>query len=206
MSIENPYKNTNDHAVDAVFWQQVKNGDKAGMEGLYVKYSQQLFRLGMSIKNDRSLIKDCIHEVFVNIWGYRNSLKDTDNVKLYLFKCLSNKIHKEISKDKRRYGQESTDYWEASQAVDTSVPDVLPSQIDEKKRLDLMAALEKLSARQREVIQYLFFENQTYEEISNIMGINVQSVYTLAWKAISNLKKRLIVLLFFDMASFLIDL
>ena len=202
MAIENPYKNMNDYADDALFWKQVKNGDKAGMEGLYVKYSQQLFRVGMSIKNDRSLIKDCIHEVFVNIWGYRNSLKDTDNVKLYLFKCLSNKIHKEISKDKRRYGQESIDYSETSQTVDISVAETLAGQIDEKKRLALMAALEKLSTRQKEVIQHLFFENQTYEEVSEIMGINVQSVYTLAWKAISNLKKRLVFLLILTMDLF----
>src|SRR5690554_5460011 len=194
MAEENSYKNINDHAEDAIFWKQVKNGNKAGMEGLYVKYSQQLFGLGMSIKNDRSFIKDCIHEVFINIWGYRNSLKHTDNVKLYLFKCLRNKIHKEISKDKRGYSQESIDDYEASQAVNISVADVYPNQIDEKKRLALMAALEKLSARQKEVIQHLFFENQTYEEVSEIMGINVQSVYTLAWKAISNLKKRLVFL------------
>ena len=188
---EKPHKISEDYADD-VLWEQIKSGDKSGMEGLYIKYSQQLFGLGMSIKNDRSFIKDCIHEVFVTIWGYRNSLQDTDNIKLYLFKCLTNKIHKEISKDKRRYSQESIADYEAAQAVEISVADIYPSQIDEKKRMALMGALEKLSARQKEVIQLLFFENQTYEEVSEIMGINVQSVYTLAWKAISNLRKCLV--------------
>jgi len=195
MATENSYKKIDGHAEDGILWQQVKNGNKAGIEGLYVKYSLQLFRLGMSIKNDRSFIKDCIHEVFVNVWGYRNSLKGTDNVKLYLFKCLTNKIHKEISKDKRRYSQESIDDYAASLVVHNSAADIYPNQIDEKKRMAMMAALEKLSARQREVIQLLFFEDQTYEEVSKLMNINVQSVYTLAWKAIFNLKKRLIVFL-----------
>lgn len=192
MTHENPNKSSRDDAHDAVLWEQIKSGDRSGMEGLYIKYTQQLFKLGMSIKNDRSFIKDCIHEVFISVWGYRNSLKDTDNVKLYLFKCLSNKIHKEINKDKRRYSQESIDEYEASNAVNIPVADIYPNQIDEKKRLVLIRALEKLSARQKEVIQLLFFENQTYEEVSEIMGINVQSVYTLAWKAISNLRKWLV--------------
>lgn len=194
MAVENFHINPIDDLDDALLWKQVKNGDKAGMEGLYIKYSQQLFSLGMSIKNDRSFVKDCIHEVFVTIWGYRTSLRDTNNVKLYLFRCLSNKINKEISKDKRRYSQESLDYHEAA---GMSVADTHLDQIDEKKRWALMAAFEKLSARQKEVIQHLFFENLTYEEVSSIMGINVQSVYTLAWKAISNLKKKLTVLLAF---------
>src|SRR5690554_2119754 len=72
MISENPHKYSADFADDVVLWEQIKNGDKLGMEGLYVKYTHQLFRLGMSIKNDRSFIKDCIHEVFVNIWQYRH--------------------------------------------------------------------------------------------------------------------------------------
>jgi DNA-directed RNA polymerase specialized sigma24 family protein len=67
--------------------------------------------------------------------------------------------------------------------------------VDEKKRSGLMAALEKLPMRQKEVIQLLFFESHSYEDTSNIMGINIQSVYTLAWKAISNLKKTILSLL-----------
>ena len=49
-----------------------------------------------------------------------------------------------------------------------------------------------IPARQREVIHLLFFEGQSYEEIADIMGIHVQSVYTLAWKALTALKKRLV--------------
>lgn len=191
---ENTHKNPGNHPDDLFLWQQIKNGERAGMEGLYLKYAQQLFKLGVSIKDDRSFIKDCIHEVFVNIWQYRLSLKDTDNVKLYLFKCLSHKIHKEVGKDKKRYGQESIDHYEALLSVDSVEPDLHPNPIDKKKRSDLMGALEKLPMRQKEVIQYLFFENHSYEDISKIMGINVQSVYTLAWKAISALKKRLVFL------------
>lgn len=82
----NTSKNPGLYSDDLLLWEQIKNGEKAGMEGLYLKYTQQLFKLGMSIKGDRSFIKDCIHEVFVNIWQYRLSLKETDNVKLYLFK------------------------------------------------------------------------------------------------------------------------
>src|SRR5690606_12479043 len=56
----------------------------------------------------------------------------------------------------------------------------------------LAMALGELPFRQKEVIQYLFFENFSYEETSILMGINLRSVYTLAWKAIANLKKILL--------------
>ena len=170
---------------DKTLWNQIKDGERAGLEALYIKYIQELFRLGMSIKGDSSLVKDCIQEVFYKIWQYRHTVKTTDNVKLYLFKCLSNKIHKEVGKDKKRYGQLNLE-WEGS----------LPNEQDIEqgssfeKRKDLMEALESLPSRQHEVIHLLYYENHSYEDISLIMGINVQSVYTLAWKAIANLKKR----------------
>jgi RNA polymerase sigma factor (sigma-70 family) len=197
MSKENPHISPEKYPDDLLLWRQIKNGDKAGMEGLYVRYTQQLFRLGMSIKANRSFIKDCIHDVFLNIWKYRHSLKDTDNVKLYLFKCLSHKIQKEIGKDKKRFGQESPDLYETLLYADAIGSDQAFDQVDEGKRLRLLRALESLPTRQHEVIQLLFFESQSYEETSKIMGINVQSVYTLAWKAISNLRKSLISLFVF---------
>jgi len=46
--------------------------------------------------------------------------------------------------------------------------------------------------RQKQVIHLLFFEQIAYEEVSKLMGINLRSVYTLAWKAIANLKKHIV--------------
>ena len=170
---------------DRTLWNQIKDGERAGLEALYIKYIQELFRLGMSIKGDSSLVKDCIQEVFYKIWQYRHTVKTTDNVKLYLFKCLSNKIHKEVGKDKKRYDQLSLE-WEGS------LPNEQDIEVDNsfEKNKNLMEALATLPSRQHEVIHLLYYENHSYEDISLIMGINVQSVYTLAWKAIANLKKR----------------
>ena len=169
---------------DGEVWDQIKSGQRAGMEALYVKYAQELFRLGMSIKGDRSLVKDCIQEVFLNLWQYRHTVKSTDNVKLYLFKCLSNKIHKEVGKDKKRYGNLIPELEDNLGDIEEQDPE---NSIENRKRL--AASLNSLPPRQHEVIQLLYFENHSYEDTSAIMGINVQSVYTLAWKAIANLKK-----------------
>jgi RNA polymerase sigma factor (sigma-70 family) len=169
---------------DGILWHQIKSDERAGMEALYRKYAQELFRLGMSIKADRSLVKDCIQEVFLNVWHYRHSVKATDNVKLYLFKCLSNKIHKEVGKDKRRFGP-------LIPAMEEHLGDEQEVDLDEtssEKQKRLRQVLHSLPPRQHEVIQLLYFENHSYEDTSTIMGINVQSVYTLAWKAIANLK------------------
>lgn len=179
---------------DSLLWDQLKNGEKAGLEGIYLKFSPELFRYGMAIKSNRSFIKDCIQELFIDLWKYKNSLGETDNVKLYLFRSLSNKIFKEVSREKKRCKEDEVFSHEYI-FLEGSVEDSLISiQGNEKIQLKLRIALEGLPTRQRQVIQHLFFESHAYEETSKIMGINIESIYTLAWKAIRSLKKSILVL------------
>lgn len=181
------------HLSDSLLWDQLKKGEKDGLEGIYVKFSPELFRYGMAIKSNRSFVKDCIQELFIDLWKYKNSLKETDNVKLYLFRSLSNKIFKEVSREKKRCEEDglfSHEYIFLEGSVEDSLISI---QGNEKIQLKLRKALEGLPTRQRQVIQHLFFESHAYEETSKIMGINVESIYTLAWKAIANLKKSILI-------------
>jgi RNA polymerase sigma factor (sigma-70 family) len=184
------------HISDPQLWVQLMSGEIAGLEGIYVRFSPGLFRYGMAIKSNRSFIKDCIQELFVDLWKYRNTLAHTDNVRLFLIRCLSNKINKEIGKEKRMIFETEISKLE-NIFLEESVEDrFIDVQRDQELQLKLKKGLEKLPLRQREAIQLLFFENQNYEETSKILGINVESCYTLAWKAIKSLRKNVFFLLF----------
>jgi RNA polymerase sigma factor (sigma-70 family) len=173
-------------------WLQLKRGEKDGLARIYSKFSSELFRYGMAIKPNRSFIKDCIQELFIDLWKYRDTLTRTDNVRVYLIRCLSNRISKEISREKKMIWEGEISTYETV-FLEESVEDrIIDFQRNEDLQIKLKKGLEKLSARQREVIQLLFFEKQNYEESSKILGINVDSCYTLAWKAIRNLKKSII--------------
>ncbi|MDO8965856.1 MAG: sigma-70 family RNA polymerase sigma factor [Algoriphagus sp.] len=182
-------------------WLQLKRGEKEGLARIYSKFSSELFRYGMAIKPNRSFIKDCIQELFIDLWKYRNTLAQTDNVRVYLIKCLSNRISKEISKEKKIIWEGEISAFETV-FLEESVEDrLIDFQRDEDLHTKLKNGLEKLPVRQREVIQLLFFEKQNYEETSKILGINVDSCYTLAWKAIRSLKKSIIFTLFWLMVT-----
>lgn len=172
-------------------WQKVRNDNCTGLEGIYQKYISQLYSLGRSILPDDELVKDCIQDVFLDLWKYRNSIKTIDNFKLYLFKCLSHKIYRQMEYAKKGRGFSEIGKYEVLHFLESAESDMIRSQIDQERSLKLSNAIDKLPARQREVIKYYFFESFSYEQIAEIMKINVQSVYTLVWKAISGLKKSL---------------
>jgi RNA polymerase sigma factor (sigma-70 family) len=178
-----------------VWWDQLRNGEKGGLESIYSAYVEEMYRYGMAIKANNSFVKDCIQEVFLSLWKYRSNLKDTDNIKFYLFRSLSNIIHREVAADLSKYHTKNVEEFNYLQVVDSYELDWIRDQGNELTRKRLALAIEKLPLRQREVVQLLFFENISYEEISVIMKLHLKSVYTLAWKAIGNLKKSMLLLL-----------
>jgi len=177
-------------------WFMLQNGERDGLEGLYRHFAKELFRYGLSMVPDQDFVQDCIQEVFIDLWKYRQNLPKADNVKVYLFKSLSHKIYRENKKEKKWKKEEITDKYESRWSIQSVENLIIGVQQEEQLQKKLAAAMEKLPERQKEVVFHLFFESFSYEETSKIMGINLRSTYTLAWKAISSLKK-VIVSLFF---------
>lgn len=169
------------------WWHLLKAGDKDVLSKIYSAFVGDMFGYGMSIVADREMIKDCIQEVFIDLWKYRSNLSNTDNIKLYLFKSLRNKIYNQTKKENKNKELGEQD---RAAAIMPSYEDVLVNdQRNAAAQQKIAVAMEELPQRQREVIRHIYFENHSYEEISNLMGINIRSVYTLAWKALSALRK-----------------
>ncbi|MDN3690519.1 RNA polymerase sigma factor [Cyclobacterium jeungdonense] len=171
------------------FWLLLRKGDRKGLEGIYRLFSHELFKYGLALVNDEAFIQDCIQEVFIDLWKYHPSLQRADNVKVYLFKSLSHKIYRE-SKKKGKWKMEGLDDLGAiSYSIESMESTLIGIQREEGIQRKLANGIDNLPLRQKQVIQLLFFEQFSYEEVSKMMGINLRSVYTLAWKAISSLKK-----------------
>ena len=194
MQTQNTTSQTSYLYDECLLWSQLKAGEKSALEKIYLKYSQELFRYGMAIKPNRSFIKDCIQELFMDLWKYRAGLKQTDSVKNYLFKSLSNRILKEVSRDKRVFMDYELSEFEMTGLEESEEEKLIGRQVNESLQKKLSGALEGLPIRQRQVIQLLFFEKLSYEAVSGILGITVDSCYTLAWKAISRMKRSILIL------------
>ena len=61
----------------------------------------------------------------------------------------------------------------------------------EEQRQQLKAGLSEVSDRQREVLFLRYYEGLTYEEISEVMDLQYQSIRNLVSRALKKLKARL---------------
>lgn len=178
-------------------WLLLRNGDKKGLEGLYRQFSHALFKYGLSMVRDEGFVQDCIQEIFIDLWKYHLRLHKADNVKVYLFKSLSNKIFRELKKARKRKTEEIQEEIYSQISIESIESSLINIQGEKILQAKLAKGLEELPLRQKQVINHLFFDQFSYEETSKMMGINLRSVYTLAWKAIGTLKKHILSLAIF---------
>ncbi|WP_186756505.1 RNA polymerase sigma factor [Echinicola salinicaeni] len=169
-------------------WSGLIKGDKSGLEGIYRLFCKELFLYGVSIIDNENLVEDCIQEVFIDLWKYHKNLQKAENVKMYLFRALTYKMFGESKKERKWNFDNIEEHILLSPSRES---EIVSGERDRQVQEQIALVISKLPFRQKEVINYLFFENFSYEEISKIMGINLRSVYTLAWKAISAMKKKL---------------
>jgi len=66
-------------------WKSMKEGSKKAFLDIYQENYNILFSYGFSLTRDKELTKDCIQEVFLEIWKTRITINpDVQNVRSYL--------------------------------------------------------------------------------------------------------------------------
>lgn len=170
-------------------WKSLTEGDKDSFLTLYRTYYQALFCYGFSLAMDKDLTKDCIQELFVEIWCTRSSLnKDVTNVRAYLFTWLRRKISRELS----RLGKvaDFDHHTEEPGSIQDSYEDLLIAfQQSDEKREQLRCALAKLTKRQLEIIKLKFFDNLSYRAIAQQKSLAPRTVYNIVYESIRVLRE-----------------
>lgn len=182
--------------TDKGLWDAFRQGSKFAFEQIYRTNIQELYSYGMKIHHNSSLVKDVIQTLFVELWQSRTNLSATSNIKYYLFKAIRIKIYRVLKSESHHRQKEKKNNF--SDKIEASYESqLIEAEFQQECRRKLYKALKELPHRQKEVIHLLFTEELSYEQIAELMAINVASVYTLAWKALSSLKQLLVLIISF---------
>lgn len=158
-------------------------------EQLYIEYGPLLYNYGCKISSQKSLVEDCIHDVFVNLLKNPQSLKAIEHPKAYLFKSFRRLLINKLKADART--QElvwDRETYQFNIELSTEAYRIL-EESNEEQRKRMAGAILKLSPRQREAIYLKFYENHSYEEVAGIMKIEKSALYSMMYKSLAQLRK-----------------
>jgi len=159
------------------------------LEIIYEENYSPMFLYAMKFTKDKDLIKDMIQELFIELIDSGKRLAKTDNIRFYLLKALRNKLLFQLEK---KVKQETN----SRNAIEFNLVDSIETQLIQKEVTDsvkrkITSAIQKLSAKQQEVIYLRFYHEMPYVEIADLYDVEIQTVRNLMTRAIKQLKEDL---------------
>ena len=171
---------------DITLWESFRNGDAAAFAQLFRRHYESLVRYGNKFTTNTEVLEDSIQELFIELWQAK-SRTPVLSVRAYLLKALKYKLLKKYNQM-----QDTVPLKEEEGGFEWSPESLLIARqdSDEKEKI-VTGALNGLTHRQKEIIYLKYYQNLSYEEVSEIMNINYQAARNLLYQAIKSLKSKL---------------
>ena len=168
-------------------WNAFRKGDKLAFEKIFNDHIRILYKYGSRFTTDSALVEDFIQELFLDLWNKRDRIGDTDSVKRYLLGALRRRIIRKLQQKTPLNSHVDTENYDFQ--LEANLEEILiNSELQDEKRRKVTQAFEKLSKRQKEVIYLKYYQELSYKEIEEALGINYQSVRNLLHNALKSIK------------------
>ena len=155
---------------------------KERFEHIYKEYSKAMYLYALSFLVSEEEAEDAIQEVFINFWKDNTYQKIQNEVtKTYLFRsvknnCLNRLKKKDVLRDRLDLFREDVAEEEMMMWNDTLIQEV-------------GTAIEEMPEQTREIIQGVFFREMKYQEVADYLGISINTVKSLKYKAMDTLRE-----------------
>jgi RNA polymerase sigma factor (sigma-70 family) len=180
--------------LESEIWDHFKSGNQQAFAIIYDRFHQDLLTYGYKLSNDKEMVRDATHDLFVDIWKHRQNLADTENIKYYLLKGLRREIVRSL-KNRKKFDFDSIDN-PVEFDFTLSHESILVKEESERDLLtQIKKHIDKLSSRVKEILYLKFFEGMAYEEIAVLTDMKYQSVVNTVYRAMKGIRENLSILL-----------
>jgi RNA polymerase sigma-70 factor (ECF subfamily) len=139
---------------------------------LVMPYSTRLYRMAFRLMGNREEAEDIVQEVYVKLWGMRNELPKYKSIE-----ALSIRITRNLCLDQLRRRKVNYDALKAEklkQQENTNTPEGELERKEEEKIVHQMIAA--LPEPQRSLVHLRHLEGKEYEEIAEMVNMNVNAI------------------------------
>jgi RNA polymerase sigma-70 factor (ECF subfamily) len=162
-----------DTSSDDMLVARIGEGDRLAMQTLFACHRTPVYRWLLRFVGNETLAEDLVSDVFLDVWRQASRFEGRSSVSTWLMAIAR---FKAISARRRRADAELDD------VVESTVADTAddPAVVLEKKNRDetLRAALTRLSAEHKEIIDLVYYHEKSVDECAQIIGVPSGTVKT----------------------------
>ncbi|MEK6480023.1 sigma-70 family RNA polymerase sigma factor [Catalinimonas sp. 4WD22] len=166
-------------------WKEFLEGSHVAFSQLFKSHYNALFQYARRQYGEETPAHECVQQLFYQLWTRRENISEVSNVKAYLFKALRTSLQKE-----KKYHQRFLHLDSFSQPITFSHEEIMvDDETNDIRKMRVAASLNNLPKRQREVLYLKYYENLSYQQIAEVLGMNYQSVVNSVFRAILRLRE-----------------
>lgn len=170
-------------------WARFRQGDRLAFSEIYEEFAGILFAYGSKIISDREQVKDCIQDLFYNLYRYDIQLNRPEYLEFYLFRSLRNDLIRKAKKSMTKTNltnenltqfdlkfQAEQDHWELE---------------SERARAEVLhKILQTIQPQKREMLFLKFSTGLNYVEIGEMVGMSADAVKKQVYRTLDDLRER----------------
>jgi RNA polymerase sigma-70 factor, ECF subfamily len=180
--------------IASIWFEQIKNGDIIAFEKFFKHYYKKLCVFAEDYVREKAIAEEIVSEVFYKIWENRELIQVRSSVTAYLFKSVHNNSlkHLEHLKTLKKYEEYAVNMMKnADLLLPQSDGYPLANIISQENLSKIDEAINALPAQCKEVFCLCRFENLSYEETAEKLGISINTVRTQILRAMAKLRESL---------------
>lgn len=181
-------RTNNEKLSDSTLWNQLRSGDEEAFSLLFERYYSPLVNYGKTLMSESDIVKDCVQDVFVNIWSYRYKLNDAIAVRAYLLSCVRKRIARYHEREhifSKVKDVDSLDFlFDFSIEEQLIADETMAIKVQQLNRL-----INHLPTRQKEALYLRYHQGLSVEQVAEVLNMNYQSTKNLLHRAILQLRK-----------------
>ena len=167
-------------------WVQFWGGNEMAFSQLYCLCFDDLLAYGRRVGGDNEMVEDLIQDLFLKLYQKKIILEDNTKLRSFLFRALKNLIDNQLLRNAKLQSLPDYDF---AFDLDYTIDEQLSWMHDQGLSDEVHHILKGLTGRQKEIIYLRFIHEMSFEEISEIMKINIQSARNLLFRSMEKIRK-----------------
>jgi RNA polymerase sigma-70 factor (ECF subfamily) len=158
---------------DAVLLSLVAQGERDALELLFRRHHARVFRFLTRLVDNEAVAEELVSEVFLEVWRHAGAFAARSQVSTWL---LSIARHKALSVLRRRSAEELDE--ETAELIEDPADDPEVALQKAQRSEIVRGVIEQLSPAQRQIVNLVYYREQTIDDVAASLGIPLATVKT----------------------------
>jgi RNA polymerase sigma-70 factor (ECF subfamily) len=168
-------------ADKAVYDETREHAEEAAVAALVSQYAGTLYRVAYSVLHNAADAEDSVQEAFVRVLRHSDTLAEVRDQRVWLIRIVWNVVLDRKRRMKTR--PETDDVAELVRVLPAGGLSAEERAVAAQHHAHVLACVEQLPAKERQVLMLSAFEELTSVEIASVLGITESSVRSRLFRA-----------------------